>query len=203
MTAEPGNARSRRTRAALLAATRALLEEQGFDALTMAAVADRAGVTRRAVYLHFESRGELIAALFDYVSETEGLAESMAAVQAAPSAAAALDEWARHVARFHPKALAVTRAVEQVHRHDPDAAEHRKRYLSEQLAACRSVMRRLEEEGVLAPPWTAEVASEMLWALLATDMLERLLVERRWSRRALGDRLGLLLRSTFLDETTR
>src|SRR4028118_1965595 len=128
----------------------------------------------------------------------QGRAGPLAAARAAPSAAAALDEWARHVARFHPKALAVTRAVEQVHRHDPDAAEHRKRYLSEQLAACRSVMRRLEEEGVLAAPWTVEVASEMLWALLATDMLERLLVERRWSRRALGDRPGVRLPPPFL-----
>ncbi|HSO53579.1 MAG TPA: TetR family transcriptional regulator, partial [Actinomycetes bacterium] len=39
----PQNARSRRTRAALLAAARSLLEEQGAEALTMAAVAERAG----------------------------------------------------------------------------------------------------------------------------------------------------------------
>jgi len=65
---EPENARSRRTRAALLAATRQLIEEAGFEAATMAAVADRAGVSRRAVYLHFGSRPELMTALFDYVS---------------------------------------------------------------------------------------------------------------------------------------
>ncbi len=44
---DPANARSRRTRAALLASARSLLEEEGFEALTMAAVAERAGVTRR------------------------------------------------------------------------------------------------------------------------------------------------------------
>jgi AcrR family transcriptional regulator len=38
----------------------------------MAAVADRAGVSRRAVYLHYASRAELVTALFDYVSEQEG-----------------------------------------------------------------------------------------------------------------------------------
>ena len=65
---EPTNARSRRTRTALLASTRAILEEQGFEALTMTAVADRAGVTRRAVYMHFASRAELLGALFDYVA---------------------------------------------------------------------------------------------------------------------------------------
>src|SRR5690242_17802927 len=53
-TSEPGtNVRGRRTRAALLAATREVLEEGGFEELTMTAVAERAGVTRRAIYLHF------------------------------------------------------------------------------------------------------------------------------------------------------
>jgi hypothetical protein len=41
-----------------------------------------------------------------------------------------------------------------------------------------------------------ETATDMLFALLSTDMIERLLA-RRWSRRRLGDRIGLLLRSTF------
>src|SRR6266508_4051502 len=91
-TQEPRNARSRRTRAALLAATRALLEEQGAESLTMAAVAERAGVSRRAVYLHFASRAELLTELFGYVSELEGLASSLEPVWAASDAAAALAE---------------------------------------------------------------------------------------------------------------
>ena len=194
----PANARGRRTRAALLDATRELLERHGFEALTMAAVADHAGVSRRAVYLHFASRTELVAALFDHVSETEDLAASVQAVRDAPDAVAALDEWAGHVARFHSRTLAVTRAVEQVHRVDPDAAAHRDRYLREQLAVCRSLARRLADEGRLAPPWTAETAAEMLWGLISVDLLERLLTERRWSRRQLADRLAVLLRSTFV-----
>src|SRR6266496_4245189 len=62
---EPTNARSRRTCSRLLATARAILERDGFQALTIAAVAEQASVTRRTVYLHFGSRGELVAALFD------------------------------------------------------------------------------------------------------------------------------------------
>lgn len=40
---EPRNARSRRTRTALLAAAQALLEERGTESLTIAAVTERAG----------------------------------------------------------------------------------------------------------------------------------------------------------------
>lgn len=195
---DPTNARSRTTRAALLAAARSLLEEDGFEALTMAAVAERAGVTRRAVYLHFASRTELVAALFDFVSESEGLAASLGAVWNAPDAVAGLEEWAAHLARFHPQVLAVTRAAERLHRADPDAAQHRERYMREQLAACRRLASWIEREGRLAPHWTAETAADMLFALISTDLLERLLRERRWSRRRLARHLALLLRSTFV-----
>jgi AcrR family transcriptional regulator len=54
----------------------------------MAAVAERAGVSRRAVYLHFTSRAELLTELFAHVSEQEGLAASLQPVWAAPDAAA-------------------------------------------------------------------------------------------------------------------
>lgn len=191
------NARSRRTRSALLAATRELLEEEGFETLTMAAVAERAGVSRRAVYLHFPSRSELVGALFDFVTESEGLAASTRPVWDAPDAVTALDRWARHLARFHSNVLSVTRAVEQMQQRDPDAAAHRRRYLREQLQACRKLARWLEAEKRLAPPWTVETAGEMLWALISTDMLDRL-GERRWSQTKLADHLSLLLRSTFV-----
>lgn len=198
MIVDPSNARSRATRAALLGAARSLLEQDGFDALTMAAVAERAGVTRRAVYLHFASRAELVAELFDFVSEAEGLAASIEAVWASPDSVAALEEWAAHLARFHPRVLATTRAAERLHRRDPDAARHRERYLREQLGACRKLAAWLEREGRLAPGWTPQTAADMLFALISTDLLERLLDVRRWTGRRLARQLALLLRSTFV-----
>ena len=194
----PFNARSRRTRAALLEAARALLEAGGFGALTMAAVAQRAGVTRRTVYLHFASRSELVDELFDYVSDQEGLGPSLAAVWEAGDAEAMLQAWARHLAGFHVRALAVTRASEQVHRRDPDAAAHRRRYLTEQLGVCRRLMDRLAEEGRLSATWPPEVAAEMLWGLISGDMLERLLVERAWTTEAFVERFGSMLTTSFL-----
>src|SRR5919197_4138887 len=194
---EPSNARSRRTRAALLTAAQAILEEQGFEALTMTAVAYRAGVTRRAVYMHFASRAELVGALFDHVAAVEGLEESLSAVWAAPDAAAALDRWAEHLARYHPRLLAVDRALQRVWRHDADAAAHRTRVVSEQLANCRRLAGRLADEGRLADGWTASSATDMLYALISSDVIEALLEDRRWSRRRLAEHLGRLFRSTF------
>jgi AcrR family transcriptional regulator len=200
---EPRNARSRRTRAALLDATRALLEEHGTESLTMAAVAERAGVSRRAVYLHFATRAELLTELFAYVSEQEGLAASLGPVWAAPDAAAALDAWARHLARFHPRILAVARAIERVRRVDPDAAAHWRLVMADQQACCQRLAAWMARERRLAPPWTVPTAADMLWALMSFDLLEELLVDRGWSVRRYRTHLAALFRSTFLCDPGR
>lgn len=194
---KPTNARSRRTRASLLAAARTILDEKGFEALTTTAVADRAGVTRRAVYLHFASRSELIGALFDHVAATEGLEQSMRKVRQAPDALNALDEWAAHLAHYHPRVLAVDRAMQRVWHTDADAAAHRNRVVAEKLSNCQELATRLAEEGHLASGWSITSASDMLYALISSDMIEALLIDRRWSKERLAAHLALLFRSTF------
>ena len=52
-----------RTRAALIAAAWAVVDEQGFGAATLEAIARRAGVTRGAIYSNFTSRAELLLAV--------------------------------------------------------------------------------------------------------------------------------------------
>jgi AcrR family transcriptional regulator len=195
---QPTNARSRRTRAALLSAARAILEEDGFEALTMSAVAKRAGVTRRAVYMHFGSRADLAGALFDYVAAVEGLDESVERVWEARDAAAALDAWAEHLARYHPRLVAVDRALQRVWRSDPDARAHRRRVVAAKLDNCRRLADRLAGEGRLASCWTVDSAADMLFALVSSDTIEALIVDRRWSRQRLADHLALLFRSAFL-----
>jgi AcrR family transcriptional regulator len=202
-TSKLANARSRRTHAALLSAAHAILKEEGFEALTMTAVAGRAGVTRRAAYMHFPTRGALVGEMFDHVAGVEGLAESLERVWAAPDALAALDEWAAHLARYHPRLLAVDRALQRVWRTDPDAAGHRKRVVAEKLANTRRLARRLADEGRLADRWTTASAADMLFALIASDVIEALIVDRRWSRQRLADHLAALFRGAFANERWR
>lgn len=195
---EPANARSRRTRAALLASARSILEERGFEALTMTAVADDAGVTRRSAYLHFPSRAALVSTLFDYIADAEHLDDSLTRVWTAPDAVSALREWAAHLARYHPRLLAADRAVERVRHLDADAAAHRNRVVAAQLANCRRLARWLDREGRLAAPWTVQTASDMLFGLISSDMIEALTVDRGWPASRLARYLGALLESAFV-----
>lgn len=195
---EPQNARSRRTGAALLRAARELIEQDGFAALTMAAVAERAGVSRRAVYLHFATRTELLGALYRSLGETDDLARSLQAVWDCPDAVAALTEWAEHIARSHPRILGVLRAVERARYGDADAAELWQTAQGNWLKGCRRLMRWLADDGRLAPRWTADTAADMMWALMSIDVLDRLLNERRWPRQRVAERLAALFHVTFV-----
>lgn len=197
--AEPRNARSRRTSAALLRAARELIEQEGFAALTMAAVAARAGVSRRAVYLHYPTRTDLLAAVYRDLGTSEELASSLQAVWDCPDAVTALAEWAEHIARSHPRILGILRAFERDSHRDPDAAALWRTAQGNWLKGCRRLMRWLAEEGRLADRWSAETAADMMWALMSIDVLDRLLNERRWSRRRIADHLAALYRAVFVD----
>ncbi|TDD84418.1 TetR/AcrR family transcriptional regulator [Actinomadura rubrisoli] len=195
---EPRNARSRRSRAALLRAARELVEEQGMAATTMAAVAARAGVSRRAVYLHFSSRADLISELFGYVNEVEDLEGRFAPVGDAPDAVGALEVFAHRHAEVMSRILAVSRAVEREAGSDPDAARHWETALFWRQETNRALMIRLHDEGVLAPGWTVDTATDMLLALISNGVTETLLLNREWDTTKIGEHMALLLHSTFV-----
>ena len=194
----PVNARSRRTRANLLTAALDLLREGGPEALTMTTVADAAGVTRRAAYLHFPDRADLLVALFDHVNQIEDLAASLRPVWEAPDPVTALHEWARHIARFHPRILPVASAINRVRRIDPDAAAHWQIVMRDQHGVCRRLTDWLNQEGRLGPPWTPATAADMLWALMSLDVLEELTLDRGWSIRRYGEYLAAVFQATFV-----
>lgn len=194
---EPTNARSRRTRQAVLDAARAILDEEGFDALTMAAIAERAGVTRAGVYLHFDSVPAVVAELFDHVAEVEGLEESMARVWDAPDSVAALDAWAAHLSEYHSRLLTIDRALHQAAPTDDAAAAHCEKLSQEQMDNCVRLAKWLRKEKKLARPWTASTAADMLYGLVSSESISRLTVDRGWTKRQLGKRLADLLKGSL------
>jgi AcrR family transcriptional regulator len=79
--------RSEATRAALIAAGRGLFADRGYGAVGTEEIVRRAGVTRGALYHHFEGKRDLFRACYEQI-EAE-LAQRLAEV--APAGAGALD----------------------------------------------------------------------------------------------------------------
>jgi len=92
---------------------------------------------------------------------------------------------------------AVDRAVERVRQLDRDAAAHRDRVAATQLANCRRLASWLHREGRLAEPWTVQSGTDMLYALISSDLIEALTVDRHWSTRRLARHLATMFQYTF------
>ncbi|WP_051326622.1 TetR family transcriptional regulator [Aliagarivorans taiwanensis] len=60
------------TRVALLAAATAVFAEKGLAKTTLAQIASHAGLTRGAIYWHFENKAALVCALWDQLLEPYG-----------------------------------------------------------------------------------------------------------------------------------
>jgi hypothetical protein len=69
-----------------------------------------------------------------------------------------------------------------------------------QSVSSERLARALEAEGVIAPEWTAATAVDLLYGLIATDLIDRLTTDRHWSPDELASRLSTLLLRTL---TTR
>jgi AcrR family transcriptional regulator len=195
---EPQNRRSRRTRAAVLDAAWQLLEERGPEQTTMGAVAERAGVSRRALYLHFASRAELLLALHAHVDERSDLAASLQLVSDAPDGVAALDEFAAHLARYHPKILGIDLALLRVQNEDPDVGVLVEQGIQLWHEGCRSITQRLADEGRLADPWTVDTAADLIWSFMFPETLQRLTVSRGWTTERYGELVGAVLRRALV-----
>jgi AcrR family transcriptional regulator len=72
------------TRERLLRAARELIEEGGYSAASVVAIAGRAGVAAGTLYRHFESKEELFVEVFRSVCDREVEAMGVAAAQMAP-----------------------------------------------------------------------------------------------------------------------
>jgi len=71
------------TRTRILTATWHLMEQRRGQGVSMSDIAKAAGISRQALYLHFDSRTELMIATVHYVDEVKGLNERLEKFQEA------------------------------------------------------------------------------------------------------------------------
>lgn len=97
-------------RGAILEAARAMIGEQGFDGVTMSALAKRAGLAKGTLYLYVRTKEELFLALF--VEALGAMAAEVAATATADTLAEALTHAARETPLFLPLFARLSAVIE-------------------------------------------------------------------------------------------
>ena len=155
--------RNEQSRRAILAAALELLTETGYPALTVEAIAARAGVGKQTIYRWWRGKGAVIL---------DALADDMPEVIALPDTGdlrADLRQVLRAtVAEFaDPRLSATTRAVTIETLADEDlAAQARDRLLRPQLNAVRARLEAAREAGQVRPDAPLDLVVELLFGPL-------------------------------------
>ena len=171
----------RGTRAAILDAARQLVTDPGRRSVSMAEIASAAGVSRQAVYLHFENRTQLLIALVRYVDEVHGFAAMLRKCERAPDGRGVLSEfikaWAGYVARITD----VARAMRAAGATDDEAALAWRDRMRGFTGICAGMVARIDADGELSNEWSASEAADFLATMLSIGNWQELIEERGWS----------------------
>jgi AcrR family transcriptional regulator len=189
------------TRTRILVATVRMLEEHGGRGVRMGDIAEAAGISRQAVYLHFASRTELLVAATKYLDEVldvdRRLAPSRAATSGAERLALFIDCWGHYI----PEIYAVAKALLLARENDEAAAAAWNDRMLAMRDGCRAAIESLYSDGKLAPEWTPKRATDTLWTMLLVPNWENLTGECGWSTRQYVRWMKTVAKRTFIDES--
>lgn len=168
---EAGYAKSRDTRARILAAALEEAGESGFYKTSVARIAARAGVAIGSLNYHFGSRAALIQELMgqlmdDYVARVQ-TAEAQSGGDYYSRERAVLLTYVAHVRR-HPSYI---RLADEIKLHEPELYRRGARHWVERMAGR---IRAGVDEGTLRPMTDAEIAVKAHFLLGARHALEEL-----------------------------
>ena len=185
-----------KTRQRILEVTRELLVERG-SGLSLQEVAERAGVSRQALYLHFGDRQGLILALVRHMDETLELAGLLAHVYAAEDGRQLLERAMRLSTEFWAKVAPVASVLAGSEGDHALRAAWRDR-MAFRRGTFRRMAEQLDEMGELAASWDVDDASDLLYAVTHFDSWRELTGELGWSDDHYVEAMGTLLGRALL-----
>lgn len=162
-----GRPRDPRTRAAILAAARALLERGGLTAVTIEAIAAKAGVSRPTIYRYWSNAQAVAMAAF---LEASG---APAAGRAPRSPLAALRAQLHAVADAFaaPAGRSVAAMVAAAQSETELAKAFRNEFIARNRDAARELLERCIAERLVAPPADIELALDLVFGPLFYRLL--------------------------------
>jgi AcrR family transcriptional regulator len=186
------------TRKRILEATVRMLVERGGQGVRMGDIAKESGISRQAVYLHFASRTELLVAATRYLDELLDVDSRLAPSRAARSGSERLARYIECWGNYIPEIYGVAKALLLVKDTDEAAAAAWKDRMSAMRDGCRAAIDALHADGKLAPEWTRERATDVLWTMLSVPNWEILTGECGWSNQQFVDRMKTLVERALL-----
>ncbi|MEM7696445.1 MAG: helix-turn-helix domain-containing protein [Pseudomonadota bacterium] len=169
------------TKAKILTATVAMLEDRAARPVRVADIAKRAGISRQALYLHYPTRAELFIAAARHVDTLADVdrhfAQSRAATGGREKLSAIIEAWASYL----PNVVAVAAALRDLQDTDEGAAAAYADRMGAVRDGCAATVAALAADGDLTPALSEMEATDALWTLVSVESFERLTNACGWT----------------------
>lgn len=176
------SSRNLETRTKILRAALELLEASSSSGVRMSDIANRVGITRQALYLHFKARADLLIETTYYLDQLKGSEERLAASRAAPSGVARLDAYIEAWGNYIPEIYGVAKALLAMSDTDEAARAAWDKRMLDMKEGCEAAIGALHTDGMLSPDYPLSDATDILWTMLSVRSWEQLTIRCGWSQ---------------------
>ncbi|MFN3232482.1 MAG: TetR/AcrR family transcriptional regulator [Alphaproteobacteria bacterium] len=186
------------TREKILIAAWDLLEAGQGKGVRMSDIAKRAGISRQAVYLHFETRADLLTATTRYLDEVKDVDARLEASRAASTGKERLDAYIEAWGNYIPEIYGIGKALMAMQDSDEEAASAWHDRMQAMRQGCEAAIKALDRDGALGAGYSVEQATDILWTLLSVRNWEQLRIECGWTQPQYVTRMKTLARRLFV-----
>jgi AcrR family transcriptional regulator len=199
MSSEPALYGDPETRRRILQAAWELLEQQD-SGVTLVDVADRAGVSRQAVYLHFGDRSGLLVALVDFIDVSLGAVQLRAHIHGGATGVESLQRWIETMSWYTAKIDRVTQVLENSQYQDEALAAAWRDRMGRRQQHIRSIVERIAAEGHPAEGWSVDAVVDLIYVFTMPGAWRELTRELGWTAEQYTRNLLRLVESALLSE---
>ncbi|MEP3278061.1 MAG: TetR/AcrR family transcriptional regulator [Stappiaceae bacterium] len=168
------------TRTRILKTVWKLMEENRGQGVRMSDIAKAAGVSRQAVYLHFDDRADLLIATTHYMDEVLGVEKLLEPSRTALDGESRLREFIIAMAHHYANIQGMAQALLAIKETDAEARIAWDERMEAIRHGCGAAIDMIESEGRLVQGWTKDVATDLLWSLLSFESWDRLINGCDW-----------------------
>jgi AcrR family transcriptional regulator len=188
------------TRTKVLQATLHVLESAPEKMPRMSDIAKAAGISRQALYLHFESRTDLLIEATRYQDRLLDVDTHLAPSRKASSGAERLDAFVMAWCTYIPKIWSVGRALLTLGATEPEAQAAIDQRMADVREGFEAAVRALEAEGALPPGLDTRRATDLLSMLMSFRNWEMLTQDCGWSQAQFGLAMQALAKAALLGD---
>jgi AcrR family transcriptional regulator len=186
------------TRARILESTWKLLENDTGNGVRMADIARAAGVSRQAVYLHFENRTDLLIATTRHIDEIKDIDARLAGSRAAKTGIDRLNAYICAWGNYIPEIYGVAKALLAMGETDAAARQAWDNRMQAMREGCTAAVLALDTDRKLDPDLSVPAATDLLWTLLSVRNWEHLVGDCGWPQQRYIDGIRQLAHRALL-----